>query len=700
MVVIYAEKHSLAKDIANALNAGKRIPCKTDQRIGHWEFEFNGEKAVLIHGQGHLVQLAPSKAYGEQFEKWDINKYPCIPDTFILQIKEDTKTVFDYVKQFFLKADRLINATDPDREGELIFDYIYSKLKCNKPWERVWLTDLTKPKIIYAFNHLKDGSEMHGLQKAGEARAIADWLYGINLTVALSAKFSNGNGLLSCGRVQTPTLAMVVNREKEIQNFQKKPFFKVIGEFTCPAGKYTGEYSKGKLDDKASAELLIKSLSNNGVVKSKDIKQKSINAPLLFNSTQLQIVCAKELNWSLKKAESTMQKLYEAHYMSYPRTNTEHLTVAMQGEVAKTIEKLMNVEEFEKFKLDKDSWLDFSKRHFDDEKVGSHTAIIPTLNVPNSLSDIGDDDMIALYSILAKSLLRIVYPKVIIEDTKMITSVGDIEFVSTGSVIVNPGWYEVDAMPEKINNLPNISQGTAVSAKAEIKAGETKPPKRYTEPELINAMELAGQKLEDEEARTLLKMQKRGLGTDATRVATVQALYKREYIAKKGKTIVPTERGIYLIDTLPVKDIKSAELTGEIEKQLNDIELGKSDYDSFISMIKSKNREWYQQIANSKAKAYENKSMQCPVCDHRLCKGTKNIFCSDYKNGCKFRIPYELCGKKLTANQIAMLISSQRTNIIKGFVGKSGKTFDASLKIDNNGNLEFVFPAGKKRKKK
>ncbi len=428
MVVIYAEKHSLAKDIANALGAGKRIPCKSDSRIGHWEFEFNGEQAVLIHGQGHLVQLAASKSYGEQFQKWNINNYPCIPENFNLQIKEDTKTVFNYVKQFFDSADWLINATDPDREGELIFDYIYTILNCKKPWKRVWLSDLTKPKIIYAFNHLKDGAEMIGLQKAGEARAIADWLYGINLTVALSVKFSNGNGVLSCGRVQTPTLAMVVNREKEIQNFKKKPFYKVIGDFSCPDGTYSGEYSAGKFDDKLSAEQLIKGLVSKGNVKAKEVKQKTVSAPLLFNSTQLQIACAKQLNWNLKKAESTMQKLYEAHYMSYPRTNTEHLTVAMQGEVEKTIEKLMNVTEFEKFKIEKDKWLDFSNRHFDDEKVGSHTAIIPTLNVPSSLSEIGDDDMIALYSLLAKSLLRIVFPKVVIEDTKMITSVGNVDF--------------------------------------------------------------------------------------------------------------------------------------------------------------------------------------------------------------------------------------------------------------------------------
>lgn len=698
MVVIYAEKYSLAKEIANALNAGNRIPYEKDNRICCWKFNFNGESAVLVHGQGHLIQLANAKSYDEKFSKWDINAFPCIPEDYKLTVKSDTKVVYDFVKKYFNEADWLINATDPDREGELIFDYIYHSLNCNKPWKMVWLTDLTHNKIRYAFQNLKNGEDMHGLQKAGEARAIADWLYGGNLTVAMTTKFSNNSGVISVGRVQTPTLAMVVEREKEIKNFVKKPFYKLVGKFTSGDKTYSGEYVGGKFDDKASAERLLSSLNDKGIIKSIENKSKTVAAPLLFNSTQLQVVCAKKLNWDLKKAESTMQKLYEAKFMSYPRTNTEHLTVAMMGEVEKTVEKIMNIDEYKEYKLDKNSWLEFSKRHFDDEKVGSHTAIIPTLNVPASLSNIGDKDMIALYNILAKSLLRIVYPKVTIQDTTIITAVDKTEFKSTGSVIANKGWYSVDAMPEKINILPDISEGETVSSEFTITQGETKPPKRYTEPDLINAMELAGQHFEDEEAKSLFKMQKKGLGTDATRVSVIQGLYKRGYITTKGKTVVPTEKGVFVIDTLPVSDIKSAELTGEIEKQLYDIELGKMKYDDFINDIQGKVKLWYAQIKASKSEAYVDKTSICPFCGGRLYKSDKNIYCGNYKTGCKFRIPFELCGKKLTNNQVLMLISSQRTNVIKGFTGKSGKEFDASLKIDNTGKLEFVFSHKKKKK--
>lgn len=255
-------------------------------------------------------------------------------------------------------------------------------------------------------------------------------------------------------------------------------------------------------------------------------------------------------------------------------------------------------------------------------------------------------------------------------------------------------------MPEKKNVLPVLRKGEAVTAEIKIEQGETKPPKRYTETELISAMELAGQKLEDEEARTLMKLQKKGLGTDATRVPTVKALFARGYIAKKGKTIYPTEKGMYIISTLPVDEMKSAEMTGEMEKELNDIAEGKADYAQFIDKVKVITQRWYKAVCGSSSDVFTDKSMICPSCGKKLVKSKTNVFCSGYKEGCKFSIPYTLCQKKLTDNQIQMLIHSQRTNIIKGFTSKAGKSFDASLKIDGQGKIEFVFPTAKKGKKK
>ena len=700
MVVIYAEKASLAKEIAGALGAGKRIENPKDKRIGHWEFSFNGESAVIVHGQGHLVKPENPVAYGAQFQKWDLQAYPCIPETFRLQVKADTEGCYLYAKQFFDKADWLINATDADREGELIFAYVYQMMGCVKPWKRVWIEDLTNEKIRYAFSHLRSSDEMQGLQLAGRARSAADWLFGMNITVAMTEKFSNHNGVLACGRVQTPTLALVVNRENEIKNFTKKPFYKVVGNFSAENGDYSGEYQGGKFETKAQADDVLSNAKGEGVIMELTVKESKVSAPLLYNSTQLQVACGKTLGWELKKAEQVMQQLYEAKLMTYPRTSSEHLTVAMESEIARTIEKIMEISEYAEYALEKDAWQEFTSRHFDDSKVGSHPAITPTLYVPKSLEAIEDKDMRALYDLLCKSLLRIVFPPAKVANIKAVTRVGGVDFVSKGSVIEVPGWYQVDAMPEKKNVLPILHENESVTAEIRIEQGETNPPKRYTETELISAMELAGQKLEDEEARTLMKLQKKGLGTDATRVPTIKALFAREYIAKKGKTIYPTEKGMFLINTLPVSEMKSAEMTGEMEKELNDIAEGRADYQQFIDKVKGITRKWYKAVCDASSDAFVDKSMICPSCGKKLIKGKTNVFCSGYKDGCAFSIPYTLCQKKLTDNQIQMLIHSQRTNVIKGFVSKAGKTFDASLKINDKGKIEFVFPNAKKGKKK
>ena len=712
MVLIYAEKASLAKEIAAALGAGKRIANPDDPRVGHWKFMLNlpgipEETAILVHGQGHLVTLASASEYDNKFSQWNMEVYPCIPQEFKIKKKTDTVSTFDYIQPFFSECDWLINATDPDREGELIFDYVYSMMNCDKPYKRVWLTDLTTQKIRYAFQHLIDSKDIHNLQLAGRARGIADWLYGCNFTVAFTKKFSN-NKIMSIGRVQTPTLALVVNRENEIKNFVKKPFYKIIGEFkTANSDTYTGEYTGGSFDNPEDAKKIINNTASTssdvyGYISKKEVKSTKHNPPLLFNSTQLQIACSKKFGWDLKKTEATMQKLYEAHLMSYPRTNTEHLTEAMMDEVRRTIKKIMDISEYSNYKLSEDKYREFTKRHFDDEKVGSHTAIIPTLNVPKSLSDIENEDMKMLYDLLCKSLLRIVFPLSVVEETTIITKVGNMEFKTKGNAITEQGWYIVDALPEDKTLLLNLNENDKVSFSISLKKGITSPPNRYTEASLIDAMEMAGQRIDDEEVRTLMKLQKKGLGTDATRVATIEALYKRGYIEKKGKSVYPTDKGIYLIHTLPVNEIKSADLTGEMEKQLNDIAEGRFDYDKFIFQIKNNTKTWYDKIINSTSNAYVDKTEICPICGHKIYKSKKNLYCSNYKNGgCKFSIPFELLGKKLTPNQIKMLISSQRTSIINGFVSaKTGKTFAASLKLNSEGKVEFVFSKSKKAKGK
>lgn len=559
MVVIYAEKASLAKEIASALHAGKRIAHPKEPTIGHYEFIFKGEKAILCHGVGHLCELANAKNYGEQYAKWDLNVYPCIPQEYKISVKDKTKTCFEYVKGFFDKADWLINATDPDREGELIFAYIYEAMNCTKHWKRVWIEDLTPQKIQYAFAHLKESGEVINIQKAGRARGIADWICGINLTIAATKKLSSSKDMLSIGRVQTPVLAMVVEREKKILNHIKTPFWKLFAKFTAPTGEFIAEYEKGQFDNESEAKQILASCTGNGIVKSKTIKKKSVSQPLLFNATQLQATAGKKLGWDLKKTVKIMQELYEHKFMSYPRTSSEHLTVAMQPEVTTTLKKLFQLPEYSQYAIPEEQWQAYSKRHFDDSKVDSHPAIIPTMNVPSSLSELSEDEKL-LYDLLVKSLIRVVYPKAQLEDTTVIIDVNGNNFKATGSIITDNGWYAVDAIPEKKAVLPQINEGESYPGKYELKQGFTEPPKRYTEPDLITAMETAGKNLEDEEARTLMKLENKGLGTAATRASIINALFAREYIAKKAKLYIQLKRESFSLIICRLQSLKMQSL--------------------------------------------------------------------------------------------------------------------------------------------
>lgn len=701
MVVIYAEKASLAKALAQVLKAGQRIPLENEPTVGHWECSFKGEACIICHGAGHLAELAEAKEYGEQYAKWDLNAYPCIPDEFIIKPKSRTFSCYKYVKSFFDKADWLINATDADREGELIFGYVYQLTGCNKPWKRLWITDMTDEKLLYAFDNLKDSSEMLSLQNAGRARSISDWLYGINLTIAATKKFG-GDQLLSVGRVQTSTLALVVEREKSIKNHVKTPYWKLTANFTSGEKKFEAEYSDGNFSNESKAvETLNKCMNKKGTVTEKTVKLKSISAPLLYNSTQLQVSASKNFGWSADKTMSVMQSLYEHKYMSYPRTSTEHLTEAMKDEVKATLIKIMKLPEYSAFFLSEGEWNSFSKRHFDDSKVGSHTAIIPTSYVPDSLNNLSDEER-QLYDLLVRSLLQIVYPKAEEEETALTLDVNGVIFKAKGTAIKNNGWYTVSGIPEKKGILPDgIQEKDEYSGEYIIKRGETEPPKHYTEADLLSAMELAGKNLEDEEAQTLMKMKKMGLGTDATRAGIVTGLFKKELLAKKGKSVIPTELGIFLIDTLPVNEMKSAETTGQLEMMLNDVELGKTDYNDYIDAVKNNARSFYDQIVKSEAVSYiseSEKSMLCPLCNKPVHHFKWGYGCSGYKDGCKFSVNNEICGKKITEAQITMLIKSGKTGIIKEFKGKSG-SFDAVLKIDRTQNkIIFEFPTNNKKK--
>ena len=700
MIVIYAEKASLAKAIAVALKAGNRIAHPKEPTIGHYEFTFNGEKAVLCHGVGHLCGLADRIAYGDQYKNWNLDVFPCIPDSYQIAAKTDTKNCFDYVKDFFDKADLIINATDPDREGELIFAYIYEAMHCTKKWKRVWIEDLTPQKIQYAFTHLKDSSEVISIQQAGRARAIADWLCGINLTIAATKTLSSKD-MLSVGRVQTPVLAMVVERQKQIDGHTKTPYWRLLAEFSAPDGSFTAEYEKRQLFNENEAKSLLSKCVGNGTVTAKTVRKRTVGQPVLFNATQLQATAGKKLGWDLDKTVKVMQDLYEHKFMSYPRTSSEHLTVAMQPEVTATLRELFLLPEYSQYALPENEWQAYSKRHFDDSKVDSHPAIIPTMNVPKSLSEIPSEDERQLYDLLVKSLIRIVYPKAEIEDTTVLLDVNGNDFKATGSVITNNGWYAIDALPDKKATLPPVSEGESYQGKYELKKGFTEPPKPYTEPDLITAMETAGKHLEDEEARALMKAENKGLGTPATRAGIINALFHNGYLAKNGKSIIPTAKGIFLIEHLPIEELKSPEMTGQWEKRLHDIADGKEDYQAFVSSMEQTVREWYSAVVSSAVMekyVSDEDTLSCPFCGARVIK-KYGYFCSAKRDtGCPFSVSKEYCEKAISDAQAIRLIEKGKTSLIKGFKRKDGKgEFDAYLVVDKTAKkIKFEFPAKKK----
>lgn len=703
MIVIYAEKASLAKAIAAALKAGNRIAHPKEPTIGHYEFTFNGEKTILCHGVGHLCGLADRTAYGEQYKNWDLSIFPCIPDSYQVVVKDKTKTCFEYVKGFFDKADLIINATDPDREGELIFAYIYEAMHCTKKWKRVWIEDLTPQKIQYAFAHLKDSSDVISIQQAGRARSIADWICGINLTVAATGKYcANPKDMFRIGRVQTPVLAMVVEREKKIKGHIKTPFWRLLAEFQTDNGSFTAEYENGILDNEQQAKSLLSKCIGNGTVTAKTVKKRTVGQPLLFNATQLQATAGKKLGWDLDKTVKVMQDLYEHKFMSYPRTSSEHLTVAMQSEVTATLCKLFLLPEYSQYALPENEWQAYSKRHFDDSKVDSHPAIIPTMNVPKKLSEIPSEDERQLYDLLVKSLIRIVYPKAEVEDTTISLDVNGNTFKATGSVITNNGWNAVDALPDKKATLPPVSEGESYIGTYSLKQGFTEPPKPYTEPDLITAMETAGKHLEDEQARALMKAENKGLGTPATRAGIINTLFHNGYLTKQGKSIIPTAKGIFLIEHLPIEELKSPEMTGQWEKRLHDIADGKEDYQAFVSSMEQTVSEWYSAVvlsADTEKYVSDEDTLSCPFCGARVINGKFGYFCSAKKDtGCSFSVGKEYCGKAISDAQAIRLIEKGKTTLIKGFKKKDGSgEFDAYLVVDKTAKkIKFEFSAKKK----
>ncbi|HHW42607.1 MAG TPA: DNA topoisomerase III [Desulfotomaculum sp.] len=694
--LIITEKPSVARDIAGVLG-------RFTSRDGYLE---NGQY-VVSWAFGHLLELAEPEDYDPALKKWDLAALPILPEQFKLNPIQKTRKQLNTLKKLLHSddIDAVVNACDAGREGELIFRRIYLVAGCKKPVKRLWLSEATPSAIREAFKKLRDGRELDNLAAAARARAEADWIVGINATRAFSVAFSvKHNTLLSVGRVQTPTLALVVAREREIRAFKPRPYWEIWATFRKDTGEtYRGKWIREKTDrllDKEEAAAVARAIGPTGKVTRVEQKEAREQPPTLFNLNDLQKEANKKYGLTARQALDAAQALYEKHkLLTYPRTDSRHLTEAIARDTLK--ERLAALAAAPEYAgLVPGNPPAPGGRYVDDAKVTDHHAIIPTAVKPD-LSALGKNERL-VYDLVARRFLAIFHPDARYAVTGVTTVSNGETFISKGRVELDPGWKAVygkhddreAGKDDEEQSLPPLIEGEAVAVqKAETPEKQTKPPARYTEATLLAAMENAGRMLEDKEMAETLKAAG-GIGTPATRAAIIETLIKRGFIERQKKALVPTRKGETLVDLVP-EELKSVELTARWEDGLRRIEEGLDD--ARLWLVGLKNFTWEvvqmakEQEANDGVKQQKEVLGKCPLCGRDVLEYAKSYGCSGYKDGCKFAVWKEIAGKKITSNQAKELFQKGRTGVLKGFKSKAGKSFDAILTLGEDGKVNFEF---------
>jgi DNA topoisomerase-3 len=719
-IVIYAEKPDVGNKLAAALGgftldgskkitfanlkANEKSVKALQSKQGYLDIVYEGKPCKVTWGYGHLCELKQAADYNPEYKMWSKLPVPFFPERIELKASNGydparNKAQLNLLKKLFSEADLIINATDYDREGEVIFAYVYEYSKCKTPFKRAHFSSQTESGIREGFSKLKSSSEIKPIEMAGRARNIADWLVGSNLTAQMSLK-NPGNGVLSVGRVQTPTLNMIVERELAIQAFKTVPIWSIKALFTTKRDdEYHGEYQVKRFEKKEDAERVLSEIDGKkGTVAKVDAKLTYKEAPGLYSLSLLQMDANETYGMTLSETLKAAQKLYDNGLTTYPRTDSQYLTEDMQPVLLGVLDSLERHPQYTDWLKGKPRTIITPKKYFDNSKVTSHFAIIPTTTLPGTLS--GHEAHI--YDLICKSVIRTIYPAAQIEQTAVTTKVDEHIFTSKGSVVVSPGWLEVGGKI-KDETLPVIYEGEIVDGQYEIKEGKTEPPKRYTDKTIVAAMKTAGKDLPDKELRKILADPSvEGIGTEATRANIVETLVSRGYIERNGKTIFATDKGIHLIKILPCNALKSAELTALWEKRLSDISRETETFEQFIGDIKKETISWCAEITSIAAPIISSSapstsspvitsgSLKCPLCGKPVVKYSWGWGCSGYKDGCKCSVSAKIAGKTITDRQVDILFAKGLSPVIKGFVGKSGKSFDARLKLDN-GKAVFDF---------
>jgi DNA topoisomerase-3 len=676
-----------------------------------------GEGWTVTWAIGHLAGLAPPDAYGDEYKKWRLETLPVLPERFKVRIHPKTRAQFAVVKGLMCSGTvgEVVNACDAGREGELIFSYLYELSGCKKPVARLWVSSLTREAIREGFRTLRSGPSMRPLEDAARSRGEADWIVGMNATRAYSSKFGRPGNVLSVGRVQTPTLKLLVDREKEREDFKPEKFWTVYARFARDTEHYDGVWFKDKENrfkgEEAAREVAEKVKGGTGVVKKAEKKNATERAPLLYDLTELQRHANTRYGFSAEKTLKAAQRLYEEKKLiTYPRTSSRYLSADMVGTLGGRVEAAGALAELAPFaeRLLALHKLPVNRRIVDDSKVTDHHAIVPTKT--KLKSDLPPDEA-KVYDLVARRFLAVFFPAARFEDTRVVTEVRGETFLSKGRVVLEAGWRAlypdgVGGKKEKETPvLPEIEVGGEWPVrKVAVKEGETKPPPRYTEAALLGAMETAGRFVEDEELRQAMK--ESGLGTPATRATTIERLLTVGYLAREGKALVPTEKGRALISLLGDSPLASPELTARWEERLARMERSAEDRAAFMSdirnfataLVEEVRRKEGEKVAASRKNGMINGHRPsgeplgtCPRCGAPVVETKKAYGCSAWKTGCKFAVWKTISGKRVSESQAKQLLKEGRTGKLKGFKSKAGKPYSAALVLDAEHRVKLEF---------
>ncbi|HEU4449544.1 MAG TPA: DNA topoisomerase 3 [Gaiellaceae bacterium] len=690
--LVIAEKPSVGRDLAGALpGAFKQSQDKT---------HLAGDDYVISWAVGHLVTLAEPEQYDAKLKKWRFADLPIVPDRFeLVPIDDRAKKQLNAVHKLMKDedVDLIVNACDAGREGELIFSYLYETAGIEKPVKRLWLSSMTKKAIEEAFAHLRNGEEMRLLQEAARSRSEADWLVGMNATRAASIRLRAAfDGAVSLGRVQTPTLALVVRRELEIRSFVPEPYWLVEARFAAAGERlYAGRYLGGKrIKEDEAATIVAETTGKPGTITKLEKKEEREAPQLLYDLTSLQRHANTLFGFSARRTLAAAQKLYEEHKaITYPRTSSRFLTGDMIGEIKPTASLVGRNDRYAKAaayvtRLDR---LPLG-RVVNDKKVEDHHAIIPTRS-EHDLSRMGPDEA-RVYDLVVKRFLAVFHPDAVYERTRVETTVAEHVFRTSGRILVNAGWkgvYGEEARPEKDEDdagadqlLPALEQGEEVETR-EVQSlrKETQPPRRFTEASLLGAMETAGKDIEDAELREAMKDS--GIGTPATRAAIIERLLQVGYVEREGRALVATEKGVQVVSLLGEHPLTSAEMTGDWERRLGLIEQGADTRPAFMSDIVKFTTDTVQELDKLKGVRIERANLgPCPVCGRDVIENRKGYSCWTRDDpGCGFVIWKKKASKNLPVAVVKELMQTRRTaKAVPGFRGRSGRTFSAKLRLE------------------